>query len=181
MYWQTINNTDGNQADFINEIFQGFLNMVNKTVLFPPQIKTTQRYIWTKREFTEEGKPLGELVDQVSLFYSVYNKVHLIDCTSQGMLIFCFYFFFLTLGSHSCEDQQRRGGGCDEGAEAAKRAAGVRFPPGCGCGWCQRTLGKVHYQEGGQECRKETDNHHFMPYTCLHGCLLTVFLFHALL
>lgn len=93
MYWQTNNNTDGNQADFKNEIFQGFLNMVNKTVLFPPQIKTTQRYIWTKREFTEEGKPLGELVDQVSLFYSVYNKVHLIDCTSQGMLIFCFCFF----------------------------------------------------------------------------------------
>lgn len=30
------------------------------------QIKTTQRYVWTKRESTEEGRPLGELVDQVS-------------------------------------------------------------------------------------------------------------------
>lgn len=67
--------------------------MVIKTVLSTPQIKTTQRYVWTKREFTEEGKPLGELVDQVSLFYSAYNKVHLFDCTSQGMLIFSFCFF----------------------------------------------------------------------------------------
>ncbi|XP_030249051.1 small ribosomal subunit protein mS29 [Sparus aurata] len=28
------------------------------------KIKTKQRYIWTKREFTEEGAALGELVDQ---------------------------------------------------------------------------------------------------------------------
>lgn len=33
---------------------------------FFSQIKTKQRYIWTKREFTEEGAVLGELVDQVS-------------------------------------------------------------------------------------------------------------------
>lgn len=31
---------------------------------FLSQIKTTQRYVWTKRELTEEGRPLGELVDQ---------------------------------------------------------------------------------------------------------------------
>ncbi|XP_056299870.1 28S ribosomal protein S29, mitochondrial [Pseudoliparis swirei] len=31
---------------------------------FLPKIKTTQRYSWTKREFTEEGSPLGQLVDQ---------------------------------------------------------------------------------------------------------------------
>ncbi|XP_008278925.1 small ribosomal subunit protein mS29 [Stegastes partitus] len=31
---------------------------------FLSQLKTTQRYIWTKREFTEEDRPLGELVDQ---------------------------------------------------------------------------------------------------------------------
>ncbi|XP_069551991.1 small ribosomal subunit protein mS29 isoform X1 [Brachyistius frenatus] len=31
---------------------------------FLSKIKTKQRYVWTKREFTEEGCPLGELVDQ---------------------------------------------------------------------------------------------------------------------
>lgn len=31
---------------------------------FLSKIKTKQRYIWTKREFTEEGAALGELVDQ---------------------------------------------------------------------------------------------------------------------
>ncbi|XP_061572885.1 28S ribosomal protein S29, mitochondrial isoform X2 [Cololabis saira] len=30
---------------------------------FLSKIKTKQRYVWTKREFTEEGRPLGELVD----------------------------------------------------------------------------------------------------------------------
>lgn len=33
---------------------------------FLSQIKIKQRYVWTKREFTEEGSTLGELVDQVS-------------------------------------------------------------------------------------------------------------------
>ncbi|TDH11768.1 hypothetical protein EPR50_G00064180 [Perca flavescens] len=31
---------------------------------FLSKIKTKQRYVWTKREFTEEGSALGELVDQ---------------------------------------------------------------------------------------------------------------------
>ncbi|KAM9805426.1 28S ribosomal protein S29, mitochondrial [Syngnathus typhle] len=31
---------------------------------FLSKLKTTQRYVWTKRELTEEGRPLGELVDQ---------------------------------------------------------------------------------------------------------------------
>ncbi|KAM8869471.1 small ribosomal subunit protein mS29 [Spinachia spinachia] len=31
---------------------------------FLSKIKTRQRYSWTKREFTEEGSPLGQLVDQ---------------------------------------------------------------------------------------------------------------------
>ncbi|XP_029927799.1 small ribosomal subunit protein mS29 [Myripristis murdjan] len=31
---------------------------------FLSKLKTRQRYVWTKREFTEEGRPLGELVDQ---------------------------------------------------------------------------------------------------------------------
>ncbi|KAG1973910.1 28S ribosomal protein S29, mitochondrial [Pimephales promelas] len=31
---------------------------------FLSKIKTTQRYVWTKRESTEKGQPLGELVDQ---------------------------------------------------------------------------------------------------------------------
>lgn len=31
---------------------------------FLSQIQTKQRYVWTKRESTEEGRPLGELVDQ---------------------------------------------------------------------------------------------------------------------
>lgn len=31
---------------------------------FLSQIKTTHRYTWTKREFTDEGRPLGELVNQ---------------------------------------------------------------------------------------------------------------------
>ncbi|KAF7663037.1 hypothetical protein LDENG_00220460 [Lucifuga dentata] len=31
---------------------------------FLSKLKTSQRYVWTKREFTEEGRPLGELVDQ---------------------------------------------------------------------------------------------------------------------
>lgn len=30
---------------------------------FLSKIKTKQRYMWTKREFTDEGRPLGELVD----------------------------------------------------------------------------------------------------------------------
>lgn len=79
--------------------------MVFKTVLFTPQIKTTQRYVWTKREFTEEGKPLGELVDQVSLFCSAYNKVHLMLYLSRHAHLF-FLPFFLAVGYHSCEDQQ---------------------------------------------------------------------------
>lgn len=39
---------------------------VNENVPSPSQIKIKQRYVWTKREFTEEGSLLGELVDQVS-------------------------------------------------------------------------------------------------------------------
>lgn len=80
--------------------------MVIKTVLFTPQIKTTQRYVWTKREFTEEGKLLGELVDQVSLFFflhitrSICLIVPLKACSSF------LFAFFLALGYHSCEDQQ---------------------------------------------------------------------------
>lgn len=31
---------------------------------FLSKIKTTRRYVWTKRESTEEGQPLGELIDQ---------------------------------------------------------------------------------------------------------------------
>lgn len=31
---------------------------------FLSKLKTKQRYVWTKREFTEEGSTLGELVDQ---------------------------------------------------------------------------------------------------------------------
>ncbi|TRY85585.1 hypothetical protein DNTS_010165 [Danionella cerebrum] len=31
---------------------------------FLSKLKTTRRYVWTKREATEEGQPLGELVDQ---------------------------------------------------------------------------------------------------------------------
>lgn len=31
---------------------------------FLSKLKTTQRYMWTKRESTEEGRPLGELVNQ---------------------------------------------------------------------------------------------------------------------
>ncbi|XP_028985836.1 28S ribosomal protein S29, mitochondrial [Betta splendens] len=31
---------------------------------FLSKIKTKQRYVWTKREFTEEGSPLGQLVDR---------------------------------------------------------------------------------------------------------------------
>lgn len=31
------------------------------------QIKTKHRYVWTKRESTEEGSTLRELVDQVGL------------------------------------------------------------------------------------------------------------------
>ncbi|CAL8247258.1 unnamed protein product [Lota lota] len=31
---------------------------------FLSKIQTRHRYVWTKREFTEEGRPLGELVDQ---------------------------------------------------------------------------------------------------------------------
>ncbi|XP_062847805.1 28S ribosomal protein S29, mitochondrial [Trichomycterus rosablanca] len=31
---------------------------------FLSKIKTTQRYVWTKRESTEEGRPLGELINQ---------------------------------------------------------------------------------------------------------------------
>uniref|UniRef100_A0A8C2GHC4 Small ribosomal subunit protein mS29 n=2 Tax=Cyprinus carpio TaxID=7962 RepID=A0A8C2GHC4_CYPCA len=31
---------------------------------FLSKLKTTQRYVWTKRESTEKGQPLGELIDQ---------------------------------------------------------------------------------------------------------------------
>lgn len=57
------------------------INMVNETVLFLSQIKTKQRYVWTKREFTEEGRALGELVDQVSLL-----TVGLFDFSSSAYL-----------------------------------------------------------------------------------------------
>lgn len=57
--------------------------------------------------------------------------------------------FCFAAGYLSCEEQQRRGGGGDEGAEAANRAARARLPPGRGCGWCQRPVGKIHHQEGG--------------------------------
>lgn len=54
-------------------------NKVSETVLFLCQIRTKQRYVWTKREFTEEGSALGELVDQVSFlsvdeWYSDFNS-----------------------------------------------------------------------------------------------------------
>ncbi|XP_059196160.1 28S ribosomal protein S29, mitochondrial [Centropristis striata] len=39
-------------------------NFKNSNEHFLSKIKTKQRYVWTKREFTEEGSPLGELVDQ---------------------------------------------------------------------------------------------------------------------
>lgn len=38
-----------------------------KSLPFSSQIKTKHRYVWTKRESTNEGSTLGELVDQVSL------------------------------------------------------------------------------------------------------------------
>lgn len=54
-----------------------------------------------------------------------------------------------SVGYISCEEQQRRGGGGVEGAEAAERAAGVRLPLGRGCGRCQRPVGTIHHQEEG--------------------------------
>ncbi|XP_040020715.2 small ribosomal subunit protein mS29 isoform X1 [Gasterosteus aculeatus] len=39
-------------------------NFRNTNEHFLSKIKTRQRYSWTKREFTEEGSPLGQLVDQ---------------------------------------------------------------------------------------------------------------------
>lgn len=61
---------------------------------------------------------------------------------------------YLSVGNHSCQDQQRCGWGRAEGAEAAVRAAGLGVPPGRGGGRRQRSVGKVHHQEGGQERRK---------------------------
>lgn len=46
-------------------------------------------------------------------------------------------------------------------------ASRLKVPPGCGCGWCQRSVGKINNQEGGQKCRKETHTYH----TRLCGCL----------
>ena len=37
------------------------------------QIKTTRRYVWTKRESTEEGQPLKEIVDHVSLHVCTFH------------------------------------------------------------------------------------------------------------
>lgn len=54
--------------------------MVNETVLFRSQIKTKQRYVWTKRELTEEGRALGELVDQVSLPTVQMSGIQLCVC-----------------------------------------------------------------------------------------------------
>lgn len=144
--------------------------MVIKTVLFTPPDKDNAALCLDKKRVHWGGKATrraggsGESFLQCK-WQGLLDVVPLKACSS--------FLFFLAVGYHSCEDQQWRGGGSDEGAEAAKRAAGVRLPLGCSCGWCQRTLGKVNYREGGQECRKKTDNHHFMPHTCLHGCLLT--------
>lgn len=53
------------------------INVVTGSLVFFSQIKTKHRYVWTKREFTEQGSALGELVDQVSLFISaVYFIFH---------------------------------------------------------------------------------------------------------
>lgn len=38
------------------------------------QIKTKQRYVWTKRESTEEGSLLGQLVDQVSFLTHFFGS-----------------------------------------------------------------------------------------------------------
>lgn len=66
-------------------------------MLFLSQIKTKQRYMWTKREATEEGSALGELVDQVSLL-----TVH--QSGSEGLCLLemcfvCVWFLSLTYSS----------------------------------------------------------------------------------
>lgn len=37
----------------------------NLIVILLLQIKTQKKYVWGKRESTEEGRPLGEVVEQV--------------------------------------------------------------------------------------------------------------------
>lgn len=92
-----------------------------------------------------------------------YNSVAQISSSSRVM--YCYYFspfdslhssllsgfggVFFAVGYHSCEEQQRCGGGGDEGVEAAEWAAGVKLARGRGSGWCQCAVGKIHHQEGG--------------------------------
>lgn len=84
-------------------------NKVNETVLFLRQIRTKQRYVWTKREFTEEGSALGELVDQVSFlsvdeWYLDFNSCVFCLCSLEMWFILppktfsslCGIFLFVT-------------------------------------------------------------------------------------
>lgn len=91
---------------------------------------------------------------------STWNKVR-IPTRKVSFESFCHY---LAVGYHSREDQQRCGGSCAEGAEAAVRAARLRVPHGRGGGRRQRPVGKVHHQEGRQECCKKST--HFYTRLC---------------
>lgn len=59
-------------------------------IFFFFKIKTKHRYVWTKREFTEEGSLLGQLVEQVCINFSLFFGTWLYIFASQTFLFHCF-------------------------------------------------------------------------------------------
>lgn len=72
-----------------------------KMFFFFFKIKTKHRYVWTKREFTEEGSLLGQLVEQVCINFSLFFLER--GCISLPLRHFYSIVLFLTLPSYfSC-------------------------------------------------------------------------------
>lgn len=127
-----------------------FLTWVNNTVPFPLD-KDNAALCLDKKRVHRGGKTPQRAGGAGESPRSNPNKVWI--CTFN--ISFEHFYHRLAVGHHSREDEQRCGGSRAEGAQAAVRPAGLRVPPGRGGGRRQRSVGKVHHQEGGQERRKK--------------------------
>lgn len=146
------------------------------------QIKTQQKYVWSKRDSTEQGRPLGEVVEQVRscLAPSQLLSEHCIvafvkwdcfrglsylphpfgragstpaTCIKENNLSCVPLFLFLLEGLNSSEERQRRGWGGAEGDQAAVLSGFLQGPGGSG--WSQCALGKDNVKERRQKpCKK---------------------------
>lgn len=64
---------------------------------FCSQIKLKERYVWTKRESTEAGSSLGELVDQVSPYLPPVFFINNTSSLSPSFMISALFPLKLTL------------------------------------------------------------------------------------